>query len=97
METKWILNKEVDNQQVEEISKALGIDRNLATLLVQRGISTFEEAKTFFRPDLSQLHDPFLMKDMDRAVDRVLQAINNGEKLLVSRKYVADLKEKMRL
>ena len=52
METKWILNKEVDNQQVEELSKALGIDKNLATLLVQRGISTFEEAKTFFRPDL---------------------------------------------
>ena len=90
METKWILHKEVDNQQVEEIAKALGIDRNLATLLVQRGITTFDEAKTFFRPDLSQLHDPFLMKDMDKAVDRVLQAINNNEKLLVYGDYDVD-------
>ena len=90
METKWILNRSVDNQQVEEIVKALGIDKNLATLLVQRGITTFDEAKTFFRPDLSQLHDPFLMKDMDKAVDRVLQAINNGEKLLVYGDYDVD-------
>ena len=90
METKWILHKSVDNQQVEEIVKALGIDKNLATLLVQRGITTFDEAKTFFRPDLSQLHDPFLMKDMDKAVDRVLQAINNNEKLLVYGDYDVD-------
>jgi len=90
METKWILHKNVDNQQVEEIVKALGIDKNLATLLVQRGITTYNEAKTFFRPDLSQLHDPFLMKDMDKAVDRVLQAINNGEKLLVYGDYDVD-------
>ena len=90
METKWILHKEVDNQKVEEIVKALGIDKNLATLLVQRGISTYSEAKTFFRPDLSQLHDPFLMKDMDKAVERVLQAINNNEKLLVYGDYDVD-------
>ena len=90
METKWILHKEVDNQKVEEIVKALGIDKNLATLLVQRGISTYNEAKTFFRPDLSQLHDPFLMKDMDKAVERVLQAINNNEKLLVYGDYDVD-------
>ncbi len=90
METKWILHKEVDNQQVEEISKALGIDKNLATLLVQRGVTNFNEAKTFFRPDLSQLHDPFLMKDMDKAVERVLQAIKNNEKLLVYGDYDVD-------
>ena len=68
----------------------LGIDENLATLLVQRGITNYEEAKTFFRPSLSQLHDPFLMTDMDKAVDRVLQAINNGEKLLVYGDYDVD-------
>ena len=90
METKWILHKEVDNQQVEGIVKALGIDRNLATLLVQRGVTTFDEAKTFFRPELSQLHDPFLMKDMDKAVERILKAINNGEKLLVYGDYDVD-------
>ena len=90
METKWILHKEVDNQRVEEIVKALGIDKNLATLLVQRGITTYDEAKTFFRPDLSQLHDPFLMKDMDKAVERVLKAIDNNEKLLVYGDYDVD-------
>ena len=90
METKWILNQSVDKQQVAEIVKVLNIDENLATLLLQRGITNYEEAKTFFRPSLSQLHDPFLMKDMDKAVDRVLQAINNGEKLLVYGDYDVD-------
>ena len=90
METKWILHQPVDKQLVDEIVKVLGIDENLATLLVQRGITSFEEAKTFFRPQLSQLHDPFLMTDMDKAVDRVLQAINNGEKLLVYGDYDVD-------
>ena len=90
METKWILNQSVDKQQVAEIVKVLNIDENLATLLVQRGITNYEEAKTFFRPSLSQLHDPFLMKDMDKAVERVLQAINNGEKLLVYGDYDVD-------
>lgn len=90
METKWILHQPVEKQQVDEIVKVLGIDENLATLLVQRGITNFEEARTFFRPQLSQLHDPFLMTDMDKAVDRVLQAINNGEKLLVYGDYDVD-------
>ena len=90
METKWILNQSVDKQQVAEIVKVLNIDENLATLLVQRGITNSEEAKTFFRPSLSQLHDPFLMKDMDKAVDRVLKAINDNEKLLVYGDYDVD-------
>ena len=90
METRWILNKAVDNQQVTEIAKALNIDENLATLLVQREITTYDEAKVFFRPALSQLHDPFLMKDMDRAVDRVVQAIDNGEKILIYGDYDVD-------
>ena len=90
METKWILNQSVDKQQVAEIVKVLNIDENLATLLVQRGITNYEEAKTFFRPSLSQLHDPFLMKDMDKAVERVLRAINDGEKVLVYGDYDVD-------
>ncbi len=90
METRWILNKAVDRQQVAGIVKALGIDENLATLLVQRGIVTFDEAKIFFRPSLNQLHDPFLMKDMDRAVDRVVQAIDNGEKIMIYGDYDVD-------
>ena len=90
METRWLLNKPVDNQQVAEIAKVLNIDEHLATLLVQRGITNYEEAKTFFRPSLEQLHDPFLMKDMDKAVDRVLRAINEGEKVLVYGDYDVD-------
>ena len=90
METKWILNKQVDAQQVAEIMKVLNVDENLATLLVQRGITNYEESKVFFRPSLSQLHDPFLMTDMDKAVERVLRAINNGEKVLVYGDYDVD-------
>ena len=90
VETRWILNKSVDSQQVAEISKALNIDENLATLLVQRGIVTFDDAKVFFRPSLTQLHDPYLMKDMDRAVDRVVQAIDKGEKILIYGDYDVD-------
>ena len=90
METRWLLNKPVDNQQVAEIIKALNVDENLATLLVQRGITTYDEAKTFFRPSLDQLHDPFLMKDMDKAVNRVLRAIDEGEKVLVYGDYDVD-------
>ena len=90
METKWILNQSVDRQQVAEIVKVLNIDENLATLLVQRGITNYEEAKTFFRPSLSQLHDPFLMKDMDKAVERIIRAINDGEKVLVYGDYDVD-------
>ena len=90
METKWILNQSVDKQQVAEIVKVLNIDENLATLLVQRGITNYEEAKIFFRPSLSQLHDPFLMKDMDKAVERIIRAINDGEKVLVYGEYDVD-------
>ena len=90
METKWILHQSVDKQQVDEIVKVLNIDENLATLLVQRGITNYEEAKTFFRPSLSQLHDPFLMKDMDKAVERVMRAISEGEKVLVYGDYDVD-------
>ena len=90
METKWILNKQADAQQVAEIMKVLNVDENLATLLVQRGITNYEEAKIFFRPALTQLHDPFLMTDMDKAVERVLRAINNGEKVLVYGDYDVD-------
>jgi len=90
METRWLLYEPVNNQQVAELTKALNIDEHLATLLVQRGITNFEEAKTFFRPSLDQLHDPFLMKDMDKAVERVLRAIDLGEKVLVYGDYDVD-------
>ena len=90
METRWIIAKDVDKQLVKSLSESLGIDEILATLLVQRGITNYEEAKDFFRPSLSQLHDPFLMKDMDKAVDRLQKAMNEGEKILIYGDYDVD-------
>jgi len=75
---------------VGSLAGSLSIDRPLALLLVQRGITTYEEARTFFRPDLESLHDPFLMKDMDRAVERIRQAIASGEKVLIYGDYDVD-------
>ena len=90
MNTRWILNKEVDKQIVENLSNVLGIDENLATLLVQRGITNYDEAKDFFRPSITHLHDPFLMKDMDKAVERIKKAWTDGEKILVYGDYDVD-------
>ena len=90
METRWILAQDVDKQLVKGLSESLGIDEKLAILLVQRGITNFDEAKDFFRPSLSHLHDPFLMKDMDKAVDRLQKAISEGEKILIYGDYDVD-------
>ena len=90
VETRWIIAKDVDKQLVKSLSESLGIDKKLAILLVQRGITNFDEAKDFFRPSLEHLHDPFLMKDMDRAVDRVQKAISEGEKILIYGDYDVD-------
>ena len=90
VETRWIMAQEADKQNVRNLSDALGVDENLATLLVQRGITTYEDARDFFRPSLSHLHDPFLMKDMDKAVDRLQLAMHNGEKILIYGDYDVD-------
>ncbi len=90
VETRWIIAQDVEQQKVKELSKAIGVDDKLATLLVQRGITTYNEAKDFFRPSLNQLHDPFLMKDMDKAVDRLVKAMKDGEKILIYGDYDVD-------
>lgn len=72
------------------LEEELKISSTMATLLWQRGIHTFDAAKHFFRPDLNDLHDPFLMKDMDKAVERVLKALETGEKILVYGDYDVD-------
>ena len=90
LETRWIIAKDVDNQVVRSLSESLGIDEILANLLVQRGITTYDEAKNFFRPSLEHLHDPFLMKDMDKAVDRLQKAMTDGEKILIYGDYDVD-------
>ena len=89
-ERKWILREQADQEKVGRLSAELGIDRVLAELLVERGINTFDEARSFFRPSLADLHDPFLMKDMDLAVERLRGAIVSGEKILVYGDYDVD-------
>jgi single-stranded-DNA-specific exonuclease len=90
MEKRWVIREKGDEDVIKKLSEELDISEYLANLLAQRGIKTFEEARTFFRPDLSQLHDPFLMKDMDKAVSRILKAIREKENILVYGDYDVD-------
>ena len=87
---KWKIRESADRQTVKQLSFELGVDPVLAELLVQRGVCTFHQARSFFRPDLADLHDPFLMTDMDKAVERVHQAVITGEKILVYGDYDVD-------
>lgn len=87
---RWTLKPKPDLNKVKQLQKSLQVDEVIATLLVQRGIETYEEAKTFFRPSLDDLHDPFLMKDMDKAVERIQQAMVNEENILVYGDYDVD-------
>ena len=87
---RWNLKKEPNIKIVEKLSKALSIDKSIAKLLVLRNITTYNEAKTFFRPSLEDLHNPFLMKDMDLAVARIERAIKNKEKILIFGDYDVD-------
>ena len=89
-ECKWLLKEPADPQKVDRLAAEVGIDRVLASLLVDRGVSDFEQARIFFRPSLSDLHDPFLMKDMDLAVERLHKAITSGENILVYGDYDVD-------
>ncbi|MDR2083378.1 MAG: single-stranded-DNA-specific exonuclease RecJ [Bacteroidales bacterium] len=86
----WNPKDDGDPKVVGELASQLNIDYTLANLLIQRGITNFVEAKKFFRPDLKNLHDPFLMKDMDKAVERLNQAIKLQEKILVYGDYDVD-------
>ena len=87
---QWTLKPAADEEKSARLAAELGIDRVLAELLVQRGVETFEEARCFFRPSLDQLHDPFLMKDMDKAVERLHKAITGREHILVYGDYDVD-------
>lgn len=89
-ERVWRLRDSGDPENVAQLSAELGIDPVLASLLVTRGVHTFEEARSFFRPSLSALHDPFLMKDMDLAVARLEKAVASQEKILVYGDYDVD-------
>ncbi len=90
MEKRWIYKEIPQQDRIEKLSETININSYLATVLLQRGVTDFSEAKAFFRPTLDQLHDPFLMKDMHRAVERMKQAVDSKEKILVYGDYDVD-------
>ena len=87
---RWNPKSKPNPEKVQAIQSALQVDEIIAKLLVQRGIETFEQAKTFFRPTLADLHNPYLMKDMDKAVARIEKAIANNENILIFGDYDVD-------
>ena len=90
MEKRWVIKEQADIKEIQRLSHELNIDESFANLLLQRGLSTFEESKSFFRPNLDQLHDPFLMKDMELAVERIGKALVQNEKILIYGDYDVD-------
>ena len=87
---RWTIKPKPLQTDIDALAKALNVEGLIAQLLIQRGIKTYEEAKKFFRPQLSELHDPFLMKDMDVAVNRIRTAIANTENILIYGDYDVD-------
>ncbi|MBK5279268.1 MAG: DHH family phosphoesterase, partial [Bacteroidia bacterium] len=90
MSKRWLYKDIPAASDVASLSKSININPHLSTVLLQRGIADFESAKKFFRPSHDQLHDPFLMKDMDKAVERLKNAIDKNEKILVYGDYDVD-------
>ena len=80
MKKRWVINTPPEATKIEELSKKLNCHPVIANLLLQRGITSSEQAQSFFYPSLNMLHDPFLMKDMDKAVERLDRAIAQDEK-----------------
>ncbi|SIS54308.1 single-stranded-DNA-specific exonuclease RecJ [Belliella pelovolcani] len=90
MEYNWKIREKAEEGSVTALSKEINVNTTLANMLVNRGINTFQKAKDYFRPDLDKLHDPFLMQDMDKAIDRLIQAIQQEEKILIYGDYDVD-------
>jgi len=90
MDKRWVIKEKGETSVVRQLAGALGISEALANLMVQRSITTPEEAKAFFEPDLDYLHDPFMMKDMNIAVERISIAIKKNERILVYGDYDVD-------
>ncbi|MGH1365487.1 MAG: single-stranded-DNA-specific exonuclease RecJ [Calditrichia bacterium] len=90
MEHKWVLDDEFAEEDIERLAGELGVPRVLSHILLQRGVDCFDKAQTYFRPDLNELYDPYLMKDMDIAVKRLNEALSKGEKILVFGDYDVD-------
>jgi single-stranded-DNA-specific exonuclease len=90
MDKEWNIKPSGDPEVIARLAEELNIDQVLANLLVQRHVTTFDEARIFFRPDMAHLHDPFLMKDMDKAVARIDIAFSQHEKILIYGDYDVD-------
>ena len=87
---RWTLKPKPELSKIKHLAESLKVEDAIAMLLLQRGIETYEAAKQFFRPSLNDLHDPFLMKDMDKAVARIEHAIAKEENILVFGDYDVD-------
>ena len=87
---RWTIQPKPSEDKIKHLAQALNVEDFVAQLLIQRGIENFEEAKVFFRPSLEHLHDPYLMKDMEKAVERIEKAIENQERILVFGDYDVD-------
>ena len=87
---RWVQVPEGNKDLTNTLAQQLNIDTSLARILVQRDITTFEDAKDFFRPNIQQLHDPFLMKDMDKAIERIDLALSRNEKIMIYGDYDVD-------
>ena len=87
---RWTIKPKPSEEKIQHLAQALNVEDFVAQLLVQRGIETFEDAKNFFRPSLDHLHNPYLMKDMEKAVERIEKAIENQERILVFGDYDVD-------
>lgn len=90
MAYRWTASPKLNDQKVEQLAERINVSPIIATLLLQRGVDTYEQAKKFFRPQLSDLYDPFLMKDMDKAIDRIGKAIAGKQRILIYGDYDVD-------
>ena len=87
---KWVINKSADELLVKQLAEKIKVDENIARLLVQRQICSYDDARSFFRPDINEMHDPFLMKDMKKAVLRIEEAVTKDENIMIYGDYDVD-------
>ena len=90
MQKRWLIKDTPAQNKIDTLAQALNIEPALATILLQRGISTFDESQHFFRPSLDDLHDPFLMKDLQEAIERINLAMEKNQKIMIYGDYDVD-------
>ncbi|MES2617756.1 MAG: single-stranded-DNA-specific exonuclease RecJ [Bacteroidota bacterium] len=90
MAYRWTASPKLNDRKVEALASSINVSPKIATLLIQRGVETFDEAKQFFRPQLTDLHDPFLMKDMDKGIERIQYALHHKERIMIYGDYDVD-------